>query len=171
LFKYVIQALNGFFLLFLISCSLSEINETASPRVPASPKPGDCIACHESKEVLPRDHVDTSDMTGNECGTCHEPGPTSLRTRIPLSHIHQLEGVSCKGCHEDPAFAKAADSKVCIKCHEDTGSLVEATDDLELNPHFSPHEGTVPDCSRCHHQHKSSENYCARCHTLEYKIP
>ena len=158
MFKYVIQLLSGLFLLFLISCGGLEINETASPKVPASPKPGDCIACHGSKVVLPQGHVDTRDMMGNECGTCHEPGPTSLWTKIPLSHIHQMNGVSCKGCHEDPASAKAADSNVCLKCHNNMRSLVEAASDLELNPHFSPHEGKVPDCNRCHHWHKSSEN-------------
>lgn len=172
MYKYFIRHLIcGLFLFFLISCSVLESNETSPLKVPASPKPEDCIACHENKEVLPKDHVDTRDMMGNKCGTCHKPGPTSLWTKIPLSHIHQMNGVSCKGCHEDPVSAKAADSKVCLKCHDNMGLLIEAAGDLELNPHFSPHEGKVPDCNRCHHQHKSSENYCAKCHNLEYNVP
>ncbi|MFC1839587.1 cytochrome c3 family protein [Thermodesulfobacteriota bacterium] len=163
--------ISGIILLFLISCSVLEIKESTTFKLPASPEPGDCIACHKNKKVLSQGHVDTRDMTGNECGSCHEPGETSLRTNIPLGHMHQLEGVSCKGCHEDPASAKAVDSKVCQKCHSDEGALIEAAKELEINPHFSPHEGKVPDCNRCHHQHRNSENYCAKCHGMEYKVP
>jgi len=161
----------GFFLLFLISCGVSEIKETAAPVAPAFPKPGDCNACHEDKEVLPSDHIDTKGMTGNECSACHVPGPTSLWAKIPLSHIHQQNGVSCKDCHEDPESAEPADSTVCEKCHGDTQALVEAASELEINPHFSPHEGSIPDCNKCHHQHKSSENYCANCHGMQYVVP
>ena len=160
-FRYLVI---GLFLLFLISCSVSEISETATPKAPSSPEPGDCISCHEGKEVIPRDHVDTKGMMGNECGKCHEQGTSSLRKKIPLSHMHQLAGASCKVCHEDPATAKAADSKVCQTCHDDTKALYNATSEVGLNPHFSPHEGKISDCNRCHHQHKSSENYCTQCH-------
>lgn len=169
--KYIIKhLLIGFFLLSLISCGVSKIKEPATPvTVPVSPKPGDCAACHQDKKVLPKDHVNTKDMTGNACGACHK-GKTSLWTKIPLGHIHRLKGVSCKGCHEDPAAPKPIDSKVCETCH-DTKSLIDSSNGLEVNPHFSPHDGKVPDCNKCHHQHKSSENYCAQCHDLKYKVP
>ena len=161
----------GIFLFFLISCSVSEIHETAVPEVSVSPKPGDCIFCHEDKKVLPDDHVDTKGMEGSECGSCHEQGETSLWTKIPLSHIHQQKGVSCKECHEDPASPEPADETVCKKCHGDTKALIAAASELKLNPHFSPHDGKISDCNKCHHQHKSSENFCARCHGLKYKVP
>ncbi len=169
--KYIIKhLLIGLFLLPLISCGVSKIKEPATPvTAPVSPKPGDCAACHTDKKVLPEGHVDTKDMTGDECGACHE-GKTSLETKIPLSHIHRLNGVSCKGCHEDPASPKPVDSKVCQACH-DTKSLIDSSNRLEINPHFSPHDGKVPDCNKCHHQHKSSVNYCAQCHDLKYKVP
>lgn len=158
------QLISGIFLLFLISCSVSEISETTTPKAPSSPEPGDCISCHESKEVIPLRHVDTKGMMGDKCDMCHKAGSTSLRNKIPLSHTHQLKGLSCKECHEDPASAKAADSKVCQTCHDDTKELYNATSEVGLNPHFSPHEGKISDCNRCHHQHKSSENYCTQCH-------
>jgi hypothetical protein len=134
--------------------------------MPASPKPGDCKACHKDKNVLPGEHVDTSDMAGNECGACHDD-ENSLKNKIPLSHEHQLEGITCTGCHENPDEPKGADTKVCLNCHNDMNSLIEATSNLELNPHFSPHDGKVPDCNRCHHQHKSSEIFCSQCHNVE----
>lgn len=154
----------GLFLLFLISCSVSEISETAATKAPSSPEPGDCAACHEVEEVLPEDHVDTRDMTGSECSACHEAGSNSLYNRIPLSHMHRLAGISCKECHGDPASATPADSEVCKKCHNDMNALYDATSEVGLNPHFSPHEGKISDCNMCHHQHKDSENYCTECH-------
>ena len=172
MYKHIIlRFVSGVFLLFLISCSVSEISETASDKAPTSPKPGDCIACHEGKEVIPGGHVDIKKMMSDECGACHEPGPSSLRGKIPLSHTHYLDGITCKGCHEDPASAKAADMKVCQTCHSDPAALIEAASELEINPHFSPHEGKISDCNKCHHMHKSSENNCAHCHGLDYKVP
>ena len=167
--KYFISRLISlFFLLFLISCSTSELNKTASLKDPGQPKAGDCISCHEDKQVLPGDHADTSDMMLDDCTSCHDPGgELSLLNKIPLSHAHKLKGISCKGCHEDPASPVAAGQEVCLNCHSDTAALIEKTGSLELNPHFSPHEGKTLDCNRCHHQHKSSENYCSRCHGKE----
>jgi hypothetical protein len=160
---FIRHLLIGLFMLFLISCGVSKTTETAPPKAPASPKPGQCTACHEDKEVIPQNHVDTDDMTADDCDSCHE-GTTSLINKIPLSHMHQLEGISCRGCHEDPASAEAADSTVCKNCHNDTKALYNATSGEELNPHYSPHEGGIPDCNKCHHQHKKSENYCTQCH-------
>ena len=171
MYKYIIRFLIGIFLIFPISCSVLEIKEVPSLKAPATPKPGECTACHEGKEVLPQGHVETKDMMGKECDACHRPEEASLRTKIPLGHMHMLEGISCKGCHEDPASAEAIDPTVCKKCHDDLNLLMDRTNDLAVNPHFSPHEGKVPECVRCHHLHKGSENYCGQCHGLEYKVP
>ncbi|MBN2419228.1 MAG: cytochrome c3 family protein [Deltaproteobacteria bacterium] len=159
------------FMLFTVSCSVSEIKETADTGTPASLKPGDCISCHDEKKVLPDDHVDTKGMKGSDCGSCHQPEGLSLWTKIPLSHIHQLAGISCNECHEDPASPEPADTAVCGKCHGDTQALIKAASELHINPHFSPHDGKTPACNKCHHVHKSSENQCAGCHGLEYKVP
>lgn len=172
MFKYFIRyIISTLFLLFFISCTFLEKNKTSPIKISAPSGPGDCVSCHRDKEVLPDDHIDTKDMTGNDCNSCHETEETGLRTKIPLGHTHNLEGISCKGCHDDPASPEAAGSKVCQKCHDDERALIDAAKELEINPHFSPHEGKVPDCNKCHHQHKSSENYCANCHGLEYEVP
>ena len=161
----------GSFLLFTISCSVSEMKESPAAKAPASPKPGDCTSCHEDKKVLPDDHVDTKGMAGSECDSCHGSKENSLWTKIPLSHLHQLKGVSCKECHEDPASPEPADTAVCQKCHGDIGALIKAASELQINPHYSPHDGKISDCNKCHHVHKSSVNYCAGCHGMKYKVP
>ena len=170
--NFIPNLIVAFLLLFSISCSVSKIKETAAPEVPAAPKPGDCASCHEDKDVLPQDHVDTRDMTGEKCVMCHKPaGSMSLWSKIPLSHLHQLNGITCEGCHEDPAAPEPAGTAVCQKCHDDVKSLVQAASELELNPHFSPHEGKILDCNKCHNMHKSSKNACAQCHGVKYKVP
>ncbi len=159
--------ISGISLLFLFSCSVSETNKTTSPEASTSPKPGDCIACHEDKEVIPLNHPETKNMTGDLCGSCHGTESNSLNEKIPLSHMHQLAGITCKECHEDPASAEPVDSNVCKTCHNDMDALFSATSEVGLNPHFSPHEGEISDCNLCHHQHKTSENYCHQCHPAE----
>jgi len=167
LHRYTLLFLSGLLLFFLVSCNISQINKGTSVKVTGIQKPGDCNSCHKEKTYLPRDHVDTDDMMGNDCSACHDAGSTSLYAKIPLSHKHNLEGIACRGCHGDTDAPKAVGSKVCLNCHNDINSLIEATGELELNPHFSPHDGKIPDCNRCHHQHKSSENYCSQCHSIE----
>ena len=163
---FIRNLISGIFLLFLISCSISEISEPAAPEPPSSPKPGDCAACHEGKEVISKNHPDTKDMTGDQCNMCHRTSTMDLSKKIPLSHIHKLAGISCNECHEDPSAAAPADEAVCKTCHSDMKALYSATSEIGLNPHFSPHEGKVPDCNRCHHQHKTSENFCTGCHKM-----
>lgn len=163
MYKCVIRFISIFLFFLLISCSVSRINETASERSSASSAPGDCSSCHKDKKVLPEDHVDTMDMKGDDCSSCHDSS-SDMKTNIPLSHKHTLNGVSCKGCHEDISSPGEVNSKVCKSCHDDTAELLKATSDLVINPHFSPHEGEIPDCNECHHQHRSSENYCNGCH-------
>lgn len=169
MYTCIIRSLMSLLLLIsLVSCNTSKLNNTTALNKPAAPKAGDCNSCHEGMELLPSNHVDTRDMTLGDCTSCHEPeGDLSLRKKLPLSHAHKLGGVSCSQCHEDPASPSAVDQTVCLECHSDTAKLFEATGSLELNPHFSPHEGKISDCNRCHHQHKESENYCSRCHNME----
>ena len=163
--------LTGLCLLFFLSCGVKEVDKTASVKAPAAPKPGECKACHKDKEALPEGHVDTIDMAGDDCDSCHSEGQTSLRTKIPLSHKHKLKGLNCEVCHENSDPKKSVSSSVCQRCHNKPETLIEATKKLQINPHFSPHDGKTPDCNKCHHQHKKSVNYCAQCHGVEYKVP
>jgi Cytochrome c3 len=169
--KYITIYLTGLFLLFFLSCGVKELDKTASIKTPASPGPGECNTCHKDKEVLPQGHVDTAEMKGSNCDSCHSEGETSLRTKMPLSHKHKMEGMSCNDCHKEPAPYTAVSSNVCQGCHNDTKALFEAAKEVAVNPHFSPHDGKIPDCNKCHHQHKKSENYCSGCHGVESKVP
>lgn len=168
--KYTNLYLTGLCLLFFLSCGVKELDKAVSVKAPAQPKPGECKACHKDKDVLPQGHVDTVEMAGGDCDSCHS-GATSLWTKMPLSHKHKLNGLTCDKCHENTDPKKAVDASVCQTCHNDPQALLEASKELTINPHFSPHDGKIPDCNKCHHQHKKSVNYCAGCHGLDYKVP
>lgn len=169
--KYITLYLTGLCIMFFLSCGVKELDKAVSVKAPSQPAPGDCKACHKDKDVLPQGHVDTVKMTGKVCDSCHSEGQLSLRTKMPLSHKHQLNGLTCNECHENIEPKKAVNESVCQTCHNDPQALLEATKGLPINPHFSPHDGKIPDCNKCHHQHKKSINYCAGCHGLEYKVP
>ncbi len=58
----------------------------------------------------------------------------------------------------------------CLKsgCHDSLGissrdDLVEATSDMNRNPHSDQH-GEI-DCSECHKAHRASTDYCTQCHS------
>jgi len=133
--------------------------------------PGDCADCHADQKVLPAEHVQTKDLAGDKCAECHRPGETSLRTKMPLSHHHQLNGVGCADCHDEPAAAKPVGTEKCLSCHGSAAQVAEATAKLEYNPHDSPHYGPDLDCELCHHQHARSENFCAQCHDWKLIVP
>jgi hypothetical protein len=168
--KYFNLYLTGLCIMFFLSCGVKEVDKAVSVKVPAQPTPGDCKSCHNDKDVLPHGHVDTTEMKESDCASCHS-GATSLRTKMPLSHKHKLNGLTCDQCHENIEPKKVVESSVCQTCHNDSQALIGATKGLPINPHFSPHDGKTPDCNKCHHQHKKSVNYCAGCHGLEYKVP
>ncbi len=160
---FIVFLISGFFLLFFIACSVS--SKTEQVKTPAPPKPGECTGCHGNKAVIPEDHADTSEMNRDDCNACHESEEMSLKEKIPSGHMHQLSGVSCRECHKNPSEAEPVDQAVCRTCHNDEKALYSATREKALNPHFSPHEGKIPDCNKCHHQHKLSENACNNCHS------
>ena len=154
------------YLLIAAQPALSEPNKVIGAR------PGDCAACHGSTKVLPEGHPDTADMTLGDCRGCHEKsGATSLRTRLPLFHLHQLAGTTCAKCHEDPTKAEDVGAERCKACH-DVDKLAEATAQVKpQNPHVSKHWGKNADCNLCHHQHEKSEDYCATCHSFKFVVP
>ncbi|MBN2126560.1 MAG: cytochrome c3 family protein [Deltaproteobacteria bacterium] len=134
-------------------------------------EPGNCAGCHGTGQVLPADHGDIRGMGSAECAECHTEGATSLRTRIPLGHIHQLNGVSCRDCHGDLKTLGPVATQGCLACHESAEKMAEATAKLDPNPHTSPHYGTTLDCDLCHKQHRKSENFCSQCHEWKLRVP
>lgn len=159
--------------LFALVCGLVSIAlAQTKPKLLPSAKPGDCAACHGKTTPLPKSHVALANKKLSDCAGCHpKSGPNALRGKLPLSHTHQLGGVTCKSCHENVRKPAAAPVAKCLTCH--TGDAIfAATESVKPhNPHGSPHYGKEADCSLCHHQHQKSENYCSSCHNFEYKVP
>ncbi len=144
----------------------------AAPKQVTTAKPGDCAACHGQEKVFSPSHVDTKAMTHKDCLGCHEKGgPQKLQGKLPGSHLHNLQGITCVKCHGKATKAEAVEMKQCLTCH-DADKLAEKTAKVKPeNPHTSPHYGTTLDCNVCHHQHQKSENYCAQCHKYDFVVP
>ncbi len=144
----------------------------AAPKNIPGAKAGNCAVCHGRQAVLPPDHGDTRAMTYKDCLGCHErTGPQKLEGKLPGSHIHQLNGVTCAKCHGKARKPEAVKMKQCVACH-DADKLAEKTAQVKPeNPHTSPHYGTSLDCNVCHHQHEKSENFCSQCHKLDFVVP
>jgi len=141
----------------------------AEPKKMEGVAPGDCGVCHGSAKVLPAEHVDTKGMAGATCKGCHKGRAASLRGKMPLSHSHQLNGVTCADCHGITKPAKPSEQKKCLSCHADYKKVAIQTDKTLPHPHDS-HMGDL-DCGLCHHQHSRSENFCFQCHEWKYLVP
>lgn len=84
-----------------------------------------------------------------------------------LSERHKAAGIECARCHkENPPTPVPA--TVCNSCHANIGES-ETTVQGKPNPHNA--HMIFPECGKCHHIHKPSENQCAKCHNFGYKTP
>lgn len=84
-----------------------------------------------------------------------------------LADRHSVKGIRCEGCHkEDPP--QAASMKVCMACHGEYKEIAAKTKDVEPNPHAS-HEGSL-ECGACHQGHKPGKDFCAQCHSFDFKV-
>jgi hypothetical protein len=139
----------------------------------AGVKAGNCAGCHQKAKVLPDGHADTKEMTLSDCKQCHTGGegnPPALETKIPLWHMHGLNGITCVQCHTAGTHQPAT-RRTCLQCH-DPKVLAEKTATLNPeNPHNNRHFGTEENCNDCHHMHKLSENHCAECHNFKLRVP
>ena len=133
--------------------------------------PFDCRGCHGDVRVLPRDHEETTTMSGDECRGCHQEGAIRLRTKLPLFHIHRLLGVGCSDCHPSQHPLRPLTTAACLTCHTSYQAVAQRTSNLDPDPHNSPHYGMTQDCDLCHHQHSPSENFCAQCHEWALCVP
>ena len=144
----------------------------AAPKKVMTAKPGNCAACHGQQNVLPSDHGDTKAMIYTDCLGCHDKaGPQKLEGKLPGSHVHQFNDVTCVKCHGKEKKAEAVKMKQCLICH-DAEKVADKTAKVKPeNPHKSPHYGTKLDCNVCHHQHEKSENFCSQCHKFDFVVP
>lgn len=140
-----------------------------NPELDASARGGDCQACHK-QAVLPEGHAETKEMKTAQCMTCHKEDSPGLFSRLPLSHRHLTDGISCGDCHGNADPPVFVDKNTCMQCHSPE-ALVEATSNTHpANPHDS-HYGPELDCDLCHHVHVPSENFCNQCHEFEFIVP
>ncbi len=144
----------------------------AAPKNVPTAKAGNCAACHGAQAVLPAGHGDTKAMTYKDCLGCHEKtGPQKLEGRIPGSHIHRLNNITCQMCHGKAKKPEAVKMKQCATCHDADKLAAQTAQVKPENPHTSPHYGTSLDCNVCHHQHEKSGNFCSQCHKFDFVVP
>jgi hypothetical protein len=154
----------------LLTAALAQ-SPGAPKRLPSA-KPSDCAACHGKTSPLPQKHPAIANKTMSDCIGCHAKGsPTALRGKLPLSHTHQLSGVTCKSCHANPRKPEAVKAAKCLTCHTGEAIFAATAQVKPTNPHGSPHYGKESDCNLCHHQHEKAENYCTQCHKFDFKVP
>lgn len=158
---------------FAVLCVILSSGLWAAPKLePSKAKPGDCAACHKEEKVLPGGHPDTKAMNMAACRACHTRDNLDLTGKFPASHTHMLAGINCETCHGKTQKYEEVAMEKCVACHGPTAKLAEKTKTVKpTNPHTSPHYGTELDCNLCHHQHAKSENYCAQCHSFDFKTP
>lgn len=88
-----------------------------------------------------------------------------------LADRHAKAGVPCAACHgPDPKNLEEPSIEQCQMCHN-TKALVEKTAHVKpRNPHTSPHYKDQLDCVNCHSGHDEPQNFCAQCHSYDFKV-
>jgi hypothetical protein len=159
-------------LLCLVLASATGAQDTGAPKRRPDTAAGNCAACHGAKKPLPPKHPATTGMKLTGCVGCHaKGGSATLAGKLPLSHVHQLSGLTCKTCHTNPRRAEPVKFNACLNCHKAESVFAATAGVKPTNPHDSPHYGKESDCNLCHHQHEKSENYCSQCHKFDFKVP
>jgi hypothetical protein len=171
--RFLVAACCSFVAIAVMTCIvLSAALAQGKPKLLPNAKPSDCAACHGKVMPLPQSHPSIANKGMKECAGCHRKGSaTALIGKLPTSHIHQLSGVTCKSCHDNPRKAEPVKAAKCLTCHIGEAIFAATAQVKPANPHGSPHYGKESDCNLCHHQHEKSENYCSQCHNFEFKVP
>lgn len=136
-----------------------------------------CSMCHDpSGEDMTGAHEDY-DVTGSDCGTCHNPHAPADTEGLLRSVSHSpFEMRACTMCHndpddeDDPLGLHAEEADICGACHD----LEELAPENHGFRHAPVEMGY---CSACHNPHvghgehlfnqKVEGNACAICHTQE----
>jgi len=139
----------------------------------ASPAITDCSSCHGGEAVLPRTHVPVDGMSWDDCASCHADSDPELNLAgsLPLSHLHELRGIDCAGCHTTlpEGEPQEPEAGTCESCHGSLESLAQVEWSDKPNPHDSHYPGL--ECTFCHHVHEASYDFCLECHDFGYRIP
>jgi len=87
-----------------------------------------------------------------------------------LIEKHKAAALACDACHKENPPRTAPPVATCTGCHGTYETIAEKTQNVTPhNPHQT-HEGEI-ECWECHHVHKPSEDYCAKCHQFDFKVP
>ena len=134
----------------------------AEPGQPATDKWGNEVA--DASSMLAATH---RAQEGTTCMGCHVPTLSEQINEginwVTGNYVYPLEEKSLKDLTEARGLD---DDEFCLNeaCHNITrDDLVEATSDMERNPHVAQH-GEVA-CSECHKAHRASVMYCTQCHS------
>ncbi|MCE5276071.1 MAG: cytochrome c3 family protein [Syntrophaceae bacterium] len=144
--------------------------EAAQAQNLATAATGDCAACHGGDAMVPADHAATKGLTLPQCLSCHKGNDPELINTMPLSHAHQLSGVTCTKCHGETQPPAAVTTKTCVVCHP-IADLIEKTKTIKEGYPHNSHYGPNLACEKCHHAHKKSEVYCNQCHSFDFVVP
>ncbi|PLX98388.1 MAG: cytochrome C [Desulfuromonas sp.] len=100
-----------------------------------------CTECHD---------VHSSDMTQNDCATCHAAHAPTL-----LEYPDTTQNIMCAACH-DMAFSQLQASQTkhhdvaCVMCHADKHKVVPQCSDCHGMPHAAGIHAKFPQCGECH---------------------
>lgn len=133
-----------------------------------------CRQCHQ-QEGTPKATVVANG--GELCYTCHQKKREEFQSKT-RSHL-ATGSRECTYCHNPHAadrlnFIRAADRSLCLGCHADKESWLEAKGASIQHP-----EVQKGNCSSCHDPHASSYsmflrdeamNLCTKCHTRQKKV-
>ena len=88
-----------------------------------------------------------------------------------IADLHKAKGLECAVCHgSDIKNLQEPTIETCAACHS-LKTLAESSNAYKpTNPHKSPHYQENLDCNNCHHGHQASEDYCAQCHSFNFKV-
>jgi DnaJ-class molecular chaperone len=99
---------------------------------------------------------------------------TSIYGQVPVKGYHKKihqNGNSCELCHGSKEPVTPADTANCANCHGTPEDVSQLTEEMEPNPHNSPHwEAELP-CDSCHIEHGESKSACSNCHQFDFQTP
>ncbi|MCE1204543.1 MAG: cytochrome c3 family protein [Holophagaceae bacterium] len=97
---------------------------------------------------------------------------TAAPAKGPGPSKHAGRGIACAQCHGKGGKREAVPMRQCQTCHDPEALAARTAQVKPTNPHQNRHYGTQTDCTRCHHEHRASENFCLPCHTrFGFKVP
>ena len=128
------------------------------------------VEFHTNGNQMNKDHriVIASDSGIHK--SCHNRKEQNLQGKVPLSHLHLWNGISCRNCHGEAISDQALTTAQCLSCHKSYPEVAKLTKGSAPNPHES-HSGNV-ECGLCHRAHRKSESYCNKCHNFfDFRVP